>query len=215
MCISVGGVEAKGSNTKSLKVAWLARPGWSNSPTSRSAFFCEATPTFKAARAGHRGRGQQIRCTEPLAAFLPVSVELTMQSSTYNANLSLLHSQQQENLRVSKQYVDLLREPCVLKWPQLIRTTSQATADPLGGLPGSAAAKAHNQHWLSNEEDGKDGEQDVEIEKEDKEEDSGVREEEGESELSGSDTNSGNEEVVGRKRGRASISPTAAVSSSQ
>eukprot|EP00965_Chrysotila_dentata_P062891 2083497-Pleurochrysis_carterae.AAC.1 len=60
-----------------MKVSWLARPGWSNNPSNKTAFFWEPTPTFRAARTGHRGRGRQITSTEPLAAFLPVPVELT------------------------------------------------------------------------------------------------------------------------------------------
>eukprot|EP00965_Chrysotila_dentata_P115370 3813142-Pleurochrysis_carterae.AAC.1 len=62
-----------------MTVAWLARPAWSNSPSHRNAFFWEATPTFKAARTGFKSRGQQITSAEPLAAFLPVPVELTSQ----------------------------------------------------------------------------------------------------------------------------------------
>eukprot|EP00965_Chrysotila_dentata_P012722 419970-Pleurochrysis_carterae.AAC.1 len=80
MCIGVGRVEEKLGSGES-KVAWLARPGWSNTPSSKAGFFWEATPNFRAARTGFRGRGQQISNTEPLAAFLPVPVDLTTQSA--------------------------------------------------------------------------------------------------------------------------------------
>eukprot|EP00965_Chrysotila_dentata_P023483 778406-Pleurochrysis_carterae.AAC.2 len=125
-----------------MKVAWLARPGWSNNPASQAAFFGEATPTFQAARTGYRGRGQQITSTEPLAAFLPVPVELTAQSATFDRSLSLLHPQQQKNVRVCKQCITSLREFSALRWPDLVRTAEQAVADPSGCLPTSEAGAA-------------------------------------------------------------------------
>eukprot|EP00965_Chrysotila_dentata_P094048 3108820-Pleurochrysis_carterae.AAC.1 len=76
-----------------VKVAWLARPSRSNDPSNKAGFFWEATPNFRASRTGYRSRGQQVTSTEPLAAFLPVSVELTAQFATFDPSLSLLHPQ--------------------------------------------------------------------------------------------------------------------------
>eukprot|EP00965_Chrysotila_dentata_P082660 2727783-Pleurochrysis_carterae.AAC.2 len=142
MCIGLGRVEEKGEGGKAMKVAWLARPGWSNNPSQKAAFFWEQTPLFRAARTGHRDSGQQITSTEPQAAFLPVPVELTSQSATYDPKLALLHPEQQKNIRIRKQYITTLRAFCAAKWPTLIYTAEQAAADSSGSLLVSEASAA-------------------------------------------------------------------------
>eukprot|EP00965_Chrysotila_dentata_P131957 4362435-Pleurochrysis_carterae.AAC.2 len=146
MCVGVGRVKEKLGAGEFLKVEWLARPGWSNTPSKKTAFFWEATSTFRAARSGFRGRGRQITSTEPLAAFLPVPVELTSQSATYDASLPLLHAQQQKNLRITKQCISMLREFSALRWPDLIRTGEQAVANSQDTLPPSEASAALTGH---------------------------------------------------------------------
>eukprot|EP00965_Chrysotila_dentata_P086364 2849706-Pleurochrysis_carterae.AAC.1 len=49
MCIGVGRVEEKLGSGES-KIAWLARSGWSNTPSNKAGFFWEAAPNFRAAR---------------------------------------------------------------------------------------------------------------------------------------------------------------------
>eukprot|EP00965_Chrysotila_dentata_P046917 1557345-Pleurochrysis_carterae.AAC.2 len=148
MCVGVGSKEEKLGCGELMKVAWLARPGWSNTPSNKAAFFWKAiTPNFRAARTGFRVRRRQITSTEPLAAFLPVPLELTTQSANYDPSLPLLHShQQQKNLPITKQCISALRAFCALRWPELIRTAEQAMAVPLGALPASAASVALTEH---------------------------------------------------------------------
>eukprot|EP00965_Chrysotila_dentata_P080212 2646255-Pleurochrysis_carterae.AAC.1 len=54
ICVGVGRMEEKPGCGELMKVAWLARLGWSNTPSNKAAFFWEATPNFRAARTGFR-----------------------------------------------------------------------------------------------------------------------------------------------------------------
>eukprot|EP00965_Chrysotila_dentata_P234452 6200183-Pleurochrysis_carterae.AAC.1 len=139
------------------------------------------------------GRGAQIQSTEPLSEFLAVPVELT-DSSEHFPELPLVDSKQK--IRLRKRCVQTLREFCVSRKSELLRTreitmleadtaapsaaaplaassAGQHSAAAVGGGGQRCSAAARRRQIDSSDSSDDDGEEGEEEEGEEEEEDGG------------------------------------------